>query len=263
MTREKPWASTKMASNMEEVQEKKPKKAKRAPIDEDNSKGATLRKSSKQVDAARGTGSPAAVQNNSALKRSSSEGALGVQISQRKQRVPMDWGELEQAKLRVGELMDRVEYLSTAQRRLTEITAQQTRRVERAILHHSPPVLVKALHREVRDVSSMFDHESGRRKATSTFSHRLRALDRFVTEEETRSIGDPGGEAARNSARSDPARQRQLEELKVTAARLPKYDDIVLGRKPAEHQTPVVLAVKCGRPFRVPPEARNHGIKTT
>lgn len=173
---------------------------------------------------------------------------------------PPSWEAVEIAKIRIAELMDRVEYLTHAQNRLTDLTAEQTQRVRLAMTHHGRPVLERALHREIPDVEGMFKTEELARKDTKTVKNRLRALDSYVANEETRRGGFQCGEVARNQATKYAGQRGNM------TAWLPNYRELLAGAgvsiAAGDTRRSPVLAVNCARPYAVPAEALQHGRRS-
>lgn len=165
------------------------------------------------------------------------------------------WEDMESKKLRIAEIMDRVEFLTKAQNIMTEVTASQTYHVKRAIFHQSRAQLLRVLDGEVPAVERVFAYEGEKRQKSRTVLNRLRALDKYIASQEFRRVGPRGALAAEESARGNTGRG----EL---AAWLPTYSELIDGGNrtaTGDFRMPPVTCCTTIRPYVPPIAALRHG----
>jgi len=158
------------------------------------------------------------------------------------------WANLEASKVRLASAMDKVEYLAASQNRLSYLTGETARNVERTMRHRSSPNLHARQHlvRSLANASAALQDQQGVMRRSRTEFKRLNAITRWVVQTEEGMVCKENGEAARQSARGSMPREDAY----------PKYTDLITAvrHKPGQVRDPPTMAVECCFPYKPPLE---------
>eukprot|EP00928_Gymnodinium_smaydae_P066514 TRINITY_DN49506_c0_g1_i1.p1 TRINITY_DN49506_c0_g1~~TRINITY_DN49506_c0_g1_i1.p1 ORF type:complete len:191 (-),score=42.85 TRINITY_DN49506_c0_g1_i1:59-631(-) len=166
---------------------------------------------------------------------------------------PKTWSELEQVKARLSLHMDRVEFLAGARDRFTEMSANQTRRMEYNLRSRSSPGLrcKELLQKATNDASGVLDEQQKLMTSSKTNWKRMEAINKYTIDAEMQRAGKELAEAAKRSARGTQPKleayptYRDLHELKIA----PK----------GKIREPPLMAVFASMPYMPPESALRHG----
>eukprot|EP00927_Polykrikos_kofoidii_P058168 TRINITY_DN5253_c0_g1_i1.p1 TRINITY_DN5253_c0_g1~~TRINITY_DN5253_c0_g1_i1.p1 ORF type:complete len:246 (+),score=36.61 TRINITY_DN5253_c0_g1_i1:65-739(+) len=166
---------------------------------------------------------------------------------------PRSWAELEAVKSRLAVNMDRVEYLATAQKRLTDMRANQARELGQCMRSRSSPNvrMQQALSQSVGGASNIFEDQQAAMKNSHTSWKRLDAVGKYVIDQETQKGGPALGAAAKRASRG----------TRPPDKRYPLYQDLYNLRTESnvENKDQPMMAVYCSTPYIPPLSALRHG----
>jgi len=128
------------------------------------------------------------------------------------------WADLENSKVRVVSILDRLEYLKHLQSGLTSLSSKHSDEL-RASSRQSRAHMRESLRHNTPKIERMLETQRTLMKIGGTASKRLDKLHRYVVTQEQHRMGDAGAEAARASAASFGAGAGQsLGEFEVPKA---------------------------------------------
>lgn len=131
------------------------------------------------------------------------------------------WVEVEESKVRVVSILDRVEYLSHLQHGLAQLSVKQSDELTASI--KSRPRMHNSLKQNAPRIERMLETQRTLMRKSGTASKRLDRLHKYVVSKEKQRAGPAAAEAARSSAASFGGHDRFGEnddgpEVPITAS---------------------------------------------
>lgn len=179
-------------------------------------------------------------------------------------RPPPTWESLEASKARLAQTMDRVEFLSSARNRFTDISSRQATDLELTMRHRGAHGFVggatrghmtRHLSKSVPALDTMITEHQATLVGNKTPLKRLEALNKYVFDAEFKANGEQGAKAAKKSCQKLQPLDPQYPAYKSLVTTKPIAKGMPLGRA----SEPMTMAVMCAFPYTVPIEALFHG----